>query len=75
MADDSDNREADDAPRQGSRQNSRNERLKLALRDNLKRRKSQARARSNQARDNMTEASSNDHPATLDDEAGRDGGG
>jgi hypothetical protein len=54
MANESDKR-GDAAPRQDAR----HERLKLALRDNLKRRKSQARARSDQARDKATEASSN----------------
>jgi hypothetical protein len=80
MADDSDKRGAEGAPpqketRQDSKPDSRQERLKLALRDNLKRRKSQAKERKSQARDKGTEAPSNDHEDALDDEAGRDGGG
>jgi hypothetical protein len=81
MTDDSDKREAESAPRkkesrqdlkQDSRQASKQARLKLALRDNLKRRKSQARERE---RSKMTEPPSNVHESTLDDdtESGRDG--
>jgi hypothetical protein len=66
MTDDSDKREADGTPRaKGLRQ----ERLKLALRDNLKRRKSQARARGK-----MADAPSNDHERALDDDTGSEGG-
>jgi hypothetical protein len=76
MADDSDKRGAEGAPRRKeTKPDSRHERLKLALRDNLKRRKSQARERNSQTRDKGTEAPSNDHEDALDDEAGRDGGG
>jgi hypothetical protein len=74
MADDSDKCGAEGAPRRKeTKPNSRQERLKLALRDNLKRRKSQARERNSQTRDKGTEAPSNDHEDALDDEAGRDG--
>jgi hypothetical protein len=66
MTDDSDKREADGAPRA---KESRQERLKLALRDNLKRRKSQARARGK-----MADAPSNDHERALDDDTGSEGG-
>jgi hypothetical protein len=75
MADDSDKRGAEGAPRRKeTKPHSRQERLKLALRDNLKRRKSQARERNSQARDKVTEAPSNDHEDALNDEPGRDGG-
>jgi hypothetical protein len=76
--DDSDKRGAEGAPRQKeTRQDSRHERLKLALRDNLKRRKSQARERddkerSDKARRKMTDAPSNHHEDGLDDDTGRD---
>jgi hypothetical protein len=66
MTDDSDKREAESAPRA---KDSRHERLKLALRDNLKRRKSQARQRGK-----MTDAPSNDREDALDDETGGDRG-
>jgi hypothetical protein len=57
-ADESDKR--DSAPRG---KDARQARLKLALRDNLKRRKSQARERGK-----MRLASSNDHEDALDDD-------
>jgi hypothetical protein len=66
MTDDRDKREADSAPRA---KESRQERLKLALRDNLKRRKSQARARGK-----MADAPSNDHERALDDDTRSEGG-
>ena len=59
MTDDKDNRES---PAKTSRQ----DRLKLALRENLKRRKSQARGR----RD-VAGASSEDAGASLDDASGK----
>jgi hypothetical protein len=85
MMDDSDKRGAEGAPcRNETRQESRHERLKLALRDNLKRRKSQARERDDKARDDkernskargkMTDAPSNHHEDALDDDTGRDRG-
>ena len=85
MMDDSDKRGAEGAPRQKeTRQDSRHERLKLALRDNLKRRKSQARERDDKARDDkerndkargkMADAPSNHHEDALDDDTGRDRG-
>jgi hypothetical protein len=90
MMDDSDKRGAEGVPRQQeTRQDSRHERLKLALRDNLKRRKSQARERDDKARDDqgrndmarndttrgkMTDAPSNHHEDALDDDTGRDRG-
>jgi hypothetical protein len=85
MTDDSDKRGAEGAPgAKGARQESRHERLKLALRDNLKRRKSQAKARDDKARDDrerndktrgkMTDAPSNHHEDALDDDTGRDRG-
>jgi hypothetical protein len=40
------NKDVKKDPRQGARQDARQDRLKLALRENLKRRKSQARGRS-----------------------------
>jgi hypothetical protein len=58
MSDDSDKR--DGAPRE---KDARQERLKLALRDNLRRRKSQARER-----DKLQAAPSNLHEDTLDDD-------
>jgi hypothetical protein len=71
MTDDSDKRDADGMPHaKAPRQDSRQQRLKLALRDNLKRRKSQARARGK-----MAEAPSNDHERPLDDETGSEEGG
>jgi hypothetical protein len=70
MTNDCDKREAQGAPRQKeTRQQSRHERLKLALRDNLKRRKSQARQRGK-----MTDAPSNVQEGAPDDETGGDGG-
>jgi len=83
MMDDSDKRGAEGAPRRKkkkeTRQDSRHERLKLALRDNLKRRKSQARERddkerNSKARGKMTDAPSNHHEDALDDDTGRDRG-
>jgi hypothetical protein len=58
MADESDRLRG--APRE---KETRQQRLKLALRDNLKRRKSQARERGK-----MHAAPSSDHEDTLDDE-------
>ena len=62
--------EADGERRQGagSSQGARQERLKLALRENLKRRKSQARERGK-----ATEAPSNDHEACPHGELGKRG--
>jgi hypothetical protein len=80
MMDDSDKRGAEGAPRQKeTRQDSRHERLKLALRDNLKRRKSQAKERDDKERNSktrgkMTDAPSNHHEDALDDDTGRDRG-
>lgn len=80
MTDDSDTRGTKGAPRQkDTARDSRHERLKLALRDNLKRRKSQAKARDDRerndtARGKMTDAPSNHHEDALDDETGRDKG-
>lgn len=71
MTDDSDKREGHGEPRaKDSRQDSRQERLKLALRDNLKRRKSQARQRGK-----MTDAPSNNHENALDDDSESERGG
>jgi len=74
MTDDSDKREAQDALRAKESaphgKDSRRQRLKLALRDNLRRRKSQARQRSK-----MTDAPSNDRKGALDDDTGSKGGG
>jgi len=71
MTNDIDKREGEGAPRAtDSSQTSRQQRLKLALRDNLKRRKSQARAR-----DKMADVPSNDHERALDDDTGSGGGG
>ena len=71
MTDDSDKRDVDGVPHaKASRQDSRQQRLKLALRDNLKRRKSQARQRGK-----MADAPSNDHERALDDDTGSEGGG
>ena len=68
MTEDNDKRAAQGLPTakdsgKASRQDSRQERLKLALRDNLKRRKSQARQRAN-----MNDAPSNNPEDVLDDE-------
>ena len=52
-------------PREASRKDSREDRLKLALRENLKRRKSQARGRSDAA-----PASSHDDEAAPHDDSG-----
>jgi hypothetical protein len=62
MTDDRDKIERQTAPAKDSRQ----DRLKLALRENLKRRKSQARGRSEPA-----SASSENGDASLDDAGGR----
>jgi hypothetical protein len=71
MTNDIDKREGEGAPRaKDSSLKSRQERLKLALRDNLRRRKSQARAR-----DKMADAPSNDHERALDDDTGSGDGG
>jgi hypothetical protein len=57
----------DKAERQGAAaKDSRQDRLKLALRENLKRRKSQARGRSDPA-----SASSESRDASLDDPSGK----
>jgi len=57
----------DKAERQGAAaKDSRQDRLKLALRENLKRRKSQARGRSDPA-----SASSESRDASLDDASGK----
>jgi hypothetical protein len=53
------------APAKNTAKDTRQDRLKLALRENLKRRKSQARGRSE-----TTAASSDDVNASLDDEGG-----
>jgi hypothetical protein len=74
MTDDSDKREAEGSPR-AKGQDSRHERLKLALRDNLKRRKSQTRERNDKARGKMTDAPSNHHEDALDDDTGSESGG
>ena len=60
MADEGDKRDVQGAPRD---RESRQRRLKLALRDNLRRRKSQARERGK-----MPIQPSNDHDDTLDDD-------
>jgi hypothetical protein len=71
MIDDSDKREAESAPcAKESKQDSRQQRLKVALRDNLKRRKSQARQRGK-----MADAPSNDRERALDDDTGSERGG
>jgi hypothetical protein len=76
MTDDSDKRGAEGAPgRNETRPDSRHERLKLALRDNLRRRKSQAKARNAAERGKMTDAPSNHHEDTLDDDTGSESGG
>jgi hypothetical protein len=62
MTDDQVKREGKTADRV---KDSRRDRLKLALRENLKRRKSQARGR-----DDLAGASSEDAAATLDDASG-----
>jgi hypothetical protein len=75
MTDDSDKRAAEGGPCQkDTRQESRQERLKLALRDNLKRRKSQAKARNSKASGNMTDVPSHRREDALDDETGGDRG-
>ena len=66
MADQGDKRE-DGAPRA---KDSRHERLKLALRDNLKRRKAQARERGK-----MQAAPSHGLDGALDDDTGNEKGG
>jgi hypothetical protein len=60
MTDDSDKRGEGAPLRKETRQDSRHERLKLALRDNLKRRKSQARARDDRERDDKTHGDKTD---------------
>jgi hypothetical protein len=60
MADEGDKRDVQGAPRGGE---ARQERLKLALRDNLRRRKSQARERGK-----TPARPSNDHDDALDDD-------
>jgi hypothetical protein len=76
MTDDNDKPAAEGAPgRKETGPDSRHERLKLALRDNLKRRKSQAKARSSQMRGKMTDAPSNHHEEILDDDTGSESGG
>jgi hypothetical protein len=60
MADEGGKRDVQGAPRDGE---PRQERLKLALRDNLRRRKSQARERGK-----MRAQPSNDHGNVLDDD-------
>jgi hypothetical protein len=65
MTEDSDKRRAQDSPRA---KDSRQERLKLALRDNLKRRRAQARERSK-----TQVAPSDDHEDALDNDTGRKG--
>jgi hypothetical protein len=63
MKDDKDKREGlTGAPAKNSAKDTRQDRLKLALRENLKRRKSQARGRSD-----VTGAPSDDVDASLDD--------
>ena len=52
----------------GARKGERQDRLKLALRENLKRRKAQARERGK-----ITDASSTSHEASLHGEVGKDG--
>ena len=52
----------------GETKASRQDRLKLALRENLKRRKAQARERSK-----VTDASSSGHETSLDGEVGKRG--
>ena len=54
------------APAPNQKQNPRADRLKLALRENLKRRKSQARGRSG-----VTIAPSNDEEVSLDEASGK----
>jgi hypothetical protein len=65
MKDDKDKREGQAGTRaKNAGKDTRQDRLKLALRENLKRRKSQARGRSDTAT-----ASSEDTDASLDDES------
>ena len=68
MKDEKDKREAPAA--KNPKRDSRQDRLKLALRENLKRRKSQARARSDPA-----PASSHDGEAAPHDDSGNEPGG
>jgi hypothetical protein len=64
MTDDKDQREGlSGKPEKNPRQNLRQDRLKLALRENLKRRKSQARGR-----DDFAGAASNAEEASLHDD-------
>jgi len=65
MTNDIDKREGGAPRAKDSSQTSRQQRLKLALRDNLRRRKSQERQR-----DKMADAPSNDHERALDDDTG-----
>lgn len=60
MTDDSDKRGEGAPLRKETRQDSRHERLKLALRDNLKRRKSQAKARDDRERNDKTHGDKTD---------------
>jgi hypothetical protein len=63
MKDDKDRREAQGG---GPAKNARQDRLRLALRENLKRRKSQARGRGD-----MTDTPSDDASGSLDDKRGK----
>ena len=56
----------------GRAKDARQDRLKLALRENLKRRKAQARERG-QVEINVTEPSSTDHGTSLHGEVGKRG--
>jgi hypothetical protein len=67
MADDSDKRRTQDTSRE---KDARQERLKLALRDNLKRRKAQARERGK-----IQTVPSHGHEDALDDDTGSERGG
>jgi hypothetical protein len=67
MADDGDKRRTQDTSRD---RDARQERLKLALRDNLKRRKAQARERGK-----MQAVPSRGHEGALDDDTGSERGG
>jgi hypothetical protein len=70
MADDGDKRRTQDVPRDKDARDARQERLKLALRDNLKRRKVQARERGK-----MQAVPSRGHEDALDDDTGSERGG
>ncbi len=67
MQDDNDKREGQSG---GLAKNARQDRLKLALRENLKRRKSQARGRGD-----IRDTSSDDTDGSLDDGSGKKPGG